>query len=166
VYSKADLSVFEKLSAGQIGALTDVFYEAMVKSPGAEKVREVLGGGFDDQDVDRIVHSFRGFFVGAIVESDLYVLPSSSPADKDKIPIVRSAIDRMSSHNGTYDSEAQRRDLRAIFKLKPRKGPAPTIRGILSLRKRHGRDRVDKRDTGWLGVSNAYATTRTCGYRA
>ena len=36
--SKADLSVFEKLSAGQIGALTDVF-EAMAKSPGAEKVR-------------------------------------------------------------------------------------------------------------------------------
>ncbi len=132
VYSKADLSVFEKLSADQIGELTDVFYEAMVKSTSAEKVREVLGKDVDDEDVGRIVRSFRRFFVGRVGESDLRVLPSLSPADKDKISIVRGAIDKMSSHNGTYDSEAQSRDLARIFKLKPRKGPAPTIKGILS----------------------------------
>lgn len=132
MYSKADLSVFEKLSADQIGALTDAFYEAMVKSPGAEKVREVVGKDFDDQDIDRIVRSFRRFFVGRIAESDLRVLPNSSPADKDKISIVRSANDKMSGHNGTYDREAQMRDLRSMFKLKPRKGPAPTIKGMLS----------------------------------
>ena len=130
--AKADLSVFEKLSADQIGALTDVFYEAMVKSPNAENIREAAGGDLDDRDVGRIVSAFRGFFAGGINRSDLGCLESSSPAGKDKISAVRTAMDRMSSHNGACDREAQSREFLAMFGLKPSKEPVPTIRGMLA----------------------------------
>lgn len=130
--AEADLSVFEKLSAEQIGALTDAFYEAMVKSPSAEKIREAAGGGLDDRDVGRIARAFRGFLAGEISKSDLRRLESSSPAGKDKISAVRAAMDRMSVHNGAYDREAQSMEFLAMFGLKPSKEPVPTIRGMLA----------------------------------
>ena len=161
VIDASDLSVFARLSGGQIGRLAAAFESA--KSESEAKAREIAGEDFADADIDRIVRSFHVFLGGADM-TDLRRLVSSSSLDAEKTSIVLAAADGMLGGSGAErpgraanagpktgaqrvserdarasgDGAGERsgysqksRDLLSLFGLKPGKNPPPTIRGML-----------------------------------
>ena len=156
----SDLSVFARLSGGQIGRLAAAFESA--KSESEAKAREIAGEDFADADIDRIVRSFHGFL--GMAKTDAHRLVGSSSLDADKMSIVLAAADGMLGGSGAErpgraanadpktgaqrvserdarasgDGAGERsgysqksRDLLSLFGLKPGKNPPPTIRGML-----------------------------------
>lgn len=162
VDSNADVAMFAKLSAKQIGQLADAFDVHLAeKAPGVEKIRGIVGEDFTESDIRRIVYWFYILFLSKIDYADLQRLTSSLPLEQDKMSVVCATVDKIHGRSDEKksktaiadtesgvsgrphepesspdydpgDPESQIRYLRSLFGLNSREGPPPTIKGMLA----------------------------------